>query len=77
MADHSRADLVIDALRMAVRNCFLVEAGQYMSEAFAATAEHLWIRRSMGRTGVCFDKQPDHSPEFAGQSTSQEHSFSG
>jgi len=63
MADHLRADLVIDALRMAARNHTLVDGAvfhsdrgtQYTSEAFAAAAEQLGIRRSMGRTGVCFD----------------------
>jgi len=63
MADHLRADLVIDALRMAARNYPLVEGAifhsdrgtQYTSASFAAATDLLDIRRSVGATGVCFD----------------------
>jgi len=63
MADHLRTDLVIDALRMAGRNYGIADGAifhsdrgtQYTSEAFAAAAEELGIRRSVGRTGSCFD----------------------
>src|SRR3954453_897990 len=63
MADHLRTELVIDALRMAARNYALAGGAifhsdrgtQYTSEAFAAVAEELGIRRSVGRTGSCFD----------------------
>jgi putative transposase len=63
MADHLRAELVIDALRMAARNYPLVEGAifhsdrgtQYTSKAFAAATDLLDIRRSVGATGVCFD----------------------
>jgi putative transposase len=58
-----RAELVIDALRMAARN-YRLEPGaifhtdrgsQYLSHAFAETAAQLDIRRSVGRVGSCFD----------------------
>ncbi len=63
MAEHMRAQLVIDALNMAARNqslgsdaIFHSDRGtQYMSDAFARATAHLNIRRSVGRTGVCFD----------------------
>jgi putative transposase len=63
IADHMRAELVIDALRMAARNyCLEPEAifhtdrgSQYFSQAFAATAAQLDIRQSAGRVGSCFD----------------------
>jgi transposase InsO family protein len=63
MAEHMRADLVIEALAMAARNYRLAENAifhsdrgtQYTSEAFVKAARTLGIRRSVGRTGVCFD----------------------
>jgi putative transposase len=63
MADHLRAELVIDALDMAARNYPLTDGAifhsdrgtQYTSAAFAAATENLDIRRSVGATGVCFD----------------------
>ncbi len=63
MAEHMRADLVIEALEMASRNQELAENAifhsdrgtQYSSEAFARKTEALGIQRSVGRTGVCFD----------------------
>jgi transposase InsO family protein len=63
MADHLRTELVIDALQMAARNYSLADGAifhsdrgtQYTSEAFAAVAAGLGIRRSVGRTGSCFD----------------------
>jgi len=63
MADHLRADLVIDALEMAARNYPLTQGAifhsdrgtQYTSAAFAATTDLLGIQRSVGATGVCFD----------------------
>jgi putative transposase len=62
-ADHMRTDLVIAALDMAAANYSLVEDAifhsdrgtQYTSEAFAEHAEKLGLRRSIGRTGVCYD----------------------
>jgi transposase InsO family protein len=63
IADHMRAELVIDALRMAARN-YPLEPGaifhsdrgsQYLSQAFADTASQLDIRQSVGRVGSCFD----------------------
>ena len=63
LADHMRADLVIDALQMAARNHTLADRAifhsdrgtQYTCEAFARAADDLDIRRSVGRTGSCFD----------------------
>lgn len=64
MADHMRTELVVDALRMAARNCeFLTEVtvfhsdrgSQYLSTEFAAVAKELHILRSVGRTGICYD----------------------
>lgn len=63
IAEHMRAELVIDALRMAARN-YDLEAGaifhsdhgsQYVSQAFAEAAAQLHIRQSVGRVGSCFD----------------------
>jgi putative transposase len=63
IADHMRASLVIDALRMAARN-YCLEPGaifhsdrgsQYLSQAVAEAAGQLDIRQSMGRVGSCFD----------------------
>jgi transposase InsO family protein len=63
IADHMRAELVIDALRMAARNydlepgaIFHTDRGsQYLSQAFAETVAQLDIRQSVGRVGSCFD----------------------
>ncbi len=63
IADHMRAELVIDALQMAARNYCLEPAAifhsdhgsQYLSRAFAEAATRLDIRQSMGRVGSCFD----------------------
>jgi putative transposase len=63
IADHLRAELVIDALQMAARNHTLVDGAifhsdrgtQYTCGAFAAATAELHIRRSVGRTGTCFD----------------------
>ena len=63
IADHMRAELVIDALRMAARNYQLQpeaifhsdHGSQYLSQAFAEAAARLDVRQSMGRVGSCFD----------------------
>jgi putative transposase len=64
MADHMRADLVIEALRMAARNIAIERdvtvfhsdrGSQYLSVDFADAAAELGVRRSVGRTGVCWD----------------------
>lgn len=63
IADHMRAELVCAALQMAARNhrlepdcIFHSDRGvQYTSAAFAETCTRLNVRRSMGRTGVCWD----------------------
>ena len=63
IADHMRTDLVVGALDMAARNYDLVEGcifhsdrgTQYLSDQFAKHAAQLGIRRSVGRTGICYD----------------------
>jgi putative transposase len=63
VADHMRAELVIDALCMAARNydlepgaIFHTDRGsQYLSQAFAEVAAQLDVRHSVGRVGSCFD----------------------
>jgi putative transposase len=63
MADHMRTDLVISALDMAAANYTLAPKAifhsdhgtQYTSADFARHTKRLGIRRSMGRTGVCWD----------------------
>lgn len=64
MADHMRTSLVTDALGMAARNGKIVpgeslfhsdRGTQYMSAEFAAYAGMLDIKRSVGRTGSCYD----------------------
>ncbi|MET8419565.1 IS3 family transposase [Streptomyces sp. NPDC005134] len=63
MASHMRAELVIDALKMAVatRDCsvdviFHADRGsQYTSDAFAQVCDEFGIRRSMGRVGSTYD----------------------
>lgn len=64
MAEHMRAELVSDALRMAARHVpfrrgetiFHSDRGsQYLSAEFAAVADDVGAKRSVGRTGTCFD----------------------
>ncbi|MGW0789439.1 IS3 family transposase, partial [Streptomyces sp. NPDC002911] len=64
MASHMRAELVIDALKMAVTArggnvggvIFHADRGaQYTSAAFAQVCEGFGIRRSMGRVGSSYD----------------------
>lgn len=63
IADHMRTDLICDALDMAARNYDLTEncifhsdrGAQYMSEQFARHTAAMKIRRSVGRTGICYD----------------------
>jgi putative transposase len=63
VADHVRADLVIDALRMAARNHGLDPAAvfhsdrgsQYTSKDFRDELRRLGIRPSAGRTRGCWD----------------------
>ncbi|UUW89638.1 IS3 family transposase [Pimelobacter simplex] len=63
MADHMRTSLVVEALDMAARNYTLESqcvihsdrGTQYMSDEFARAASRLDLRRSVGRTGICFD----------------------
>lgn len=64
MAEHMRAELVSDALRMAAGNLpfrpgetiFHSDRGsQYLSSEFSSVAMEVGVRRSVGRTGTCFD----------------------
>ena len=63
VADHLRTSLVVDALQMAARNYTLEDNAiihadrgvQYMSDEFARATRTLGLRRSVGRTGICFD----------------------
>ena len=63
MADHMRAELVIDALQMAARNYHARRRRDIPfrsrhaihQRSFAGAAAELGIRRSVGRTGSCFD----------------------
>jgi len=63
LADHMRTSLVTDALAMAIRAghvetdaIFHSDRGtQYTSSEFAEFCRQTNVRRSMGRTGVCWD----------------------
>jgi putative transposase len=63
MADHLRTELVIEALDVAATKypfaddvIFRSDRGvQHTSQDFADHADQLGIRRSVGRTGVCYD----------------------
>jgi putative transposase len=63
LADHMRTSLVTAALDMAAANYTLADGAifhsdrgtQYVSEQFAGHAKKLGLRRSVGRTGVCYD----------------------
>lgn len=64
MADHMRTELVTDALDMANRNGHIREGvtvmhtdrgTQYTSDEYVRNASELGIRRSLGKTGVCWD----------------------
>ncbi|GGT43852.1 IS3 family transposase [Streptomyces chromofuscus] len=63
MADHHRADLVVDALDMAAGLGHLEDGciihtdrgSEYTSAQFRDRPEELALRQSVGRTGMCFD----------------------
>ena len=64
IADHMRTELIIDAMKMAARNSTIIpgetifhsdHGAQYTSREFADYANRIGLRRSMGRTGVCWD----------------------
>ncbi|QEV05011.1 IS3 family transposase [Streptomyces prasinus] len=63
MADHHRAGLVVDALRMAAGRGGLKEGcithsdrgAEYTSREYRALVKELGLRQSMGRTGSCYD----------------------
>lgn len=62
MADHMRTSLIIEALEMAAERYDITGAifhsdrgTQYMSEEFDTAAKNHRLRRSVGRTGVCYD----------------------
>lgn len=63
VADHMRTELVTDALKMALKHrrpkrkvIFHSDRGtQYTSKDFAKFCKKNKIRRSLGRTGICYD----------------------
>jgi len=63
MADHMRASLAVDALRMAHRAGYVAgnaifhtdRGSQYTSTEMALAAKAMDVRLSCGRTGVCWD----------------------
>jgi len=63
MAEHRRAELVVDALKMAVRRRRPARGtihhsdhgGQYISLTFGQTVHDAGIAQSMGAVGTCFD----------------------
>jgi putative transposase len=63
MAEHMRAELIGDALKMAAINCPFAEVTifhsdrgtQYTSSEFAKVCKDLGVLQSMGRTGICWD----------------------
>jgi putative transposase len=63
MAEHLRSSLVVAALDMAATNVTIApdaifhsdRGTQYTSDEFARKLESLGMRRSVGRTGVCWD----------------------
>ena len=63
MADHMRADLVCDAMRMALQRCrpergliFHSDRGsQYFSKKFRRLLHEHGVRQSAGRVGTCWD----------------------
>lgn len=63
MAEHMRAELVVDALRMAIKRRrpepglihHSDQGAQYVSLAFGQTAREAGIARSMGSKGDCWD----------------------
>ena len=63
MDDNYKTPLIIDAVRMAVRNLDLPEGAifhsdrgsNYTSEKFAGELKKLGMSQSVGRTGICYD----------------------
>lgn len=63
IADHMRTSLIVDALEMTRLHGHLTEGAvlhsdrgaQYASAAYAQYCASIGVRRSMGRTGVCWD----------------------
>ncbi len=63
MAEHHRAELVTDALRMAAGRgqlqpgCIMHSdrGSEYTSGEFRSVIRELGLRQSMGRTGICYD----------------------
>jgi putative transposase len=69
VADHMRTELVTAALEMAIANrrpppgvVFHSDRGaQYTSAAFDASCKKHTVRRSLGRTGICYDNAVSES----------------
>ncbi|MGW0825273.1 DDE-type integrase/transposase/recombinase [Streptomyces sp. NPDC002845] len=70
MADHHRAELVVDALDMAYGRgnlepgCVIHSdrGSEYTSTQFSDRIRELGLRNSCGRTGSCFDCEDDRVP---------------
>jgi putative transposase len=60
IAERMRAELVIDALRMAARNCDLEPEVVFHTD-YAEVAAQLEVRHSVGRIGSCFDNAQSES----------------
>ena len=73
MADNYRTPLIQAAIRMAAANVDLPpgavfhsdRGSNYTSDEFAATLADLGIRRSVGRTGICYDNSLSESTNGA------------
>jgi putative transposase len=63
MAEHYKTPLITAAIRMAATNLDLPEGAifhsdrgsNYTSDEYAAVLQELGLRRSVGRTGICYD----------------------
>ena len=63
MADHYKTPLITEAVRMAARNLTLPKnavfhsdrGSNYTSDEYAKVLTNLGLRRSVGRTGICYD----------------------
>jgi putative transposase len=73
MADNYKTPLIEEAIRMAARNLPLPSdavfhsdrGSNYTSDDFAKTLADLGIRRSVGRTGICYDNSLSESTNGA------------
>ncbi|MFF2411405.1 IS3 family transposase [Streptomyces sp. NPDC058092] len=81
MAEHHRAELVTDALRMAAGRgglqggCIMHtdRGSEYTSGEFRCELRELNLRQSMGRTGICYDNAAAESFFRAAESRDRHH----